>query len=275
MIYVEWLRARKRLAIYAIVLVAAVVLAILSVQFGHFHESHNGRHHSTYWTLGWASSAASGDRSSRDVLHDYLRSTTIGFDSLLMAGNIVAFLFCIGLCTSLQHQYESLHLAFTKPLSRTRLALTFFAVDFATIAAVFVLVVVLGLLFIAVFGGLDRIIAPHPGVIVGLGAIVLLYGLMQAATSGLRGGRRGIVTALWVSFVVVLAIRNTPFPQINAVANALSWLDPIRYLGTDTSHGIYLSPTGIGGYGLEALAAWGFGIVACALAIFAWNRVEV
>lgn len=282
MIYVEWLRARKRLAIFAIVLVVLVFgLGVLPIELGRFHSSPNGG-----FSLGWTSDMTSNDMPARTFIHDALQRMTIPLDSFLMTAAVIAFVFTISLYTSLYAQRESLHVAFTKPLSRTRLALNFFAVDLGSIAAMYAFVVVLGLLAIAVFGGLNRIVAPHPAAIVPLGGILLLYGLMQASTAWLRRGAGGIAAALWVAFFVVPSLMNTPIAQVNAVMRALWHLDPTRYLAMDTNHGVYTSGSNVaygnqmmwgldGTYGATALLAFSLGIAACAIAIISWNRVEV
>lgn len=281
MIYVEWLRARKRLAIFALVLVALLLLFVLPLEFG---TAHFGSHS---FSVGWSSEKSPNDRPARVYVHDFLQGSTIPFDSFLMAASLVAFIFTISLYTSFYAQRESLHVAFTKPLSRTRLALEFFVVDLASIVAVYALVVVLGLIGIAIFGGLNRIIAPSPGAVVPLAGILLLYGWMQASTAGLRRGAGGVVAALWVAFIVVPSLMNTGIAQLNAVMRGLWPLDPLRYVGTNSHHGVYTWGSNsaavqatpamwvAGSYEWTVLLGFGLGIAACAIAVFNWNRVEV
>jgi len=285
-IYVEWLRARKRLGIFAIVLAVLDALFILAFDFGHFHTGVNGRGLG-YFYIG-SGAISPSDLLARNVVHDYLQRSTIPLDPFLMGASIIAFIFTISLYTSLYAQRESLHVAFTKPLSRTRLALEFFSVDLTSIAALYAYVTLLGLLVIASFGALNRLVAPNPGAVIPIAGILLLYGWMQASTAGLRRGAGGVIAALWVAFLAVPSLMNTPIAQVNAVAHRLWLLDPLRYLGTTGDHhGVYTmgsnaaTPQGMpsmwvsGSYELTLLAGFGLGIAGCAIAIINWNRVEV
>jgi len=286
-IYVEWLRARKRLVIFAGVLATLVVLAILCVEFGYVHSDVNAHGPNHYFYLSSGSEKSPTDQPARVAVHDMLQQSTIPLDPFLMTASIIAFIFTISLYTSLYAQRESLHLAFTKPLSRTRLALNFFAVDLASIAVLYALVIALGLFTIAAFGALNRIVAPNPGAIVPLAGVLLLYGLMQASTAWLRRGAGGMVAALWVAFVAVPSLMNTSLVQLNTIARSLWPLDPMRYLSMNASHGVYTwgstaaygaqtAVWGVGGtYEATALLGFSLGIAACAIAIVNWNRVEV
>ncbi len=278
MIYVEWLRARKRLMIFSIVLAVLAIFVILLGQFGHVVgrlDAAGNPHGSVGWTVGWSTQTGAQTMPGRTFLHNELQRATLPLDAFLAFATLIAFIFCIGVYTSLHAQKDSLHLAFTKPLSRTRLALGFFAVDLASIAAIYVVAAILALLPIAVFGGLNRVIAPHPFVIVGLGGILLLYGWMQASTAWLRRGAGAVIAALWIAFGFVPSLTRTPFPQLNAPAGALWLLDPLRYLGVNASGNPSTWSPDAGTFGPAIALAWGLGVVACAIAVVIWNRVEV
>jgi len=287
MIYVEWLRARKRLAIFAIVLAALVVLGLLFVEFGYVHSDATVHGHNHYFYLSVGSEKSPTDQSARIAVHDMLQRSTLPMDSLLMTASFVAFIFAISLYTSFYAQRDSLHVAFTKPVSRTRLALEFLAVDLASIAAIYAFVVVLVLIWIAVFGGLNRVVAPSPGPVVPLAGILLLYGWMQASTAWLRRGAGGIIAGLWVAFFAVPSLMNTGIAQLDAAMRGLWPLDPLRYLGTNSHHGVYTWGSNAaaaqgapgmwmaGSYESTVLIGFSLGIAACAIAIVNWNRVEV
>ncbi|MBC5798641.1 MAG: hypothetical protein GIX03_16460 [Candidatus Eremiobacteraeota bacterium] len=276
MIYVEWLRARKRLAIFAAVLAALDLLVIVLLQSGHCYAKIDaaGVMHGCR-AIGWASGSDTSHSIPLAVfVHDQLRGTTTPLDAFLGFGTLIAFIFSIGVYTSLHAQAQSLHLAFTKPLSRTRLALKFFAVDLASIGAMYLIATVLALIPFAVVGSLGRIVPPTPTVIVALGGILLLYGWMQASTAWTQGGPGGIVAALWIAFVIVPSLTQTPLPQLNAAAGVLWLLDPLRYLGVNNSRWAFTWTPALATFGVVALA-WGLGIAACAIAVINWNRVEV
>ncbi len=276
MIYVEWLRARKRLIIFAAVLAALDLLLILVIESARCYANTDAAGHvHGCRTIGWWGSGVSRSIPMAAFLHDQLRSTTIPFDAFLAFATLIGFIFSIGVYTSLHAQAQSLHLAFTKPLSRTRLALEFFAVDLASIAAMYVFATVLGLIPFAVVGSLDRVVPPSLGVIVWLGGILLLYGWMQAATAWQHRGPGGMVATLWITFAFLPSLTQTPFSQVNAVAGALWLLDPLRYLGVNTSGSVTTWGPIATAYGPAAVLAWGLGITACVIAVINWNRVEV
>jgi hypothetical protein len=284
-IYVEWLRARKRLAIFAGVLALLVLLGILLVEFGYTHSdvAAHGRHQNFYLSIG--SERSSGDVSARVAVHEELQRSRLPLDPFLLAASGIAFIFTIGLYTSLHAQRESLHLAWTKPLSRARLALAFFTVDLASIAALYAFVVILALLAAAVFGGLNRIVAPNAAAIVPLAGVLLLYGLMQMATAWLRGACGGMVAALWIAFFVVPSLILTPIPQLNSIARGVLPLIPMQYFSMHESNGVYTWGPHVAAdvqtwglpntYGSMLLLGFSLGIAACALATVNWNRVEV
>ncbi len=273
MIYVEWLRARKRLVIFAVVLAVLTALGILVGELGVLHCDVRGSNRTCWATVGIT--AGPNDQSLRTMLHDSMQQSPGSIDPFLMFASVIAFIFTISLYTSLHAQRESLHLAFTKPLSRSQLALRIVGVDLGAIAAIYAFTALLELLFLAAFGGLNGIVAPHAGAIVAVGGILLLYGLVQAGTSWLIRGCGGVLAALWVAFFIVPPLAQTPYPSLNAAANALLKLDPLQYMSSSTNHVMYALTSDVGTYGAAALAAWGLGVAACALAIFAWNRVEV
>ena len=271
MIYVEWLRARQRLAIVGGVLLALVLLAIATVYFGHIKSG-----------AGHDFSISSGGYASghpyplmRDELHLLMRDTAIPAGAFLVLGAFVACFFTTTLYTSLHAQRSSLDLAFTKPLARIRLAATFFGIDFAAIVACYAVATILFLLPFAVFGLLDHVVPDAEALldlILGLGICVLLYGLMQLATAWLRGGGAiAIIGALWVTFIVVASVGHVRITNIEAILRVLRPLDPIRYFGLLT----YSSGAHPQNLGPPTLLAWSLGLAACALAAFTWQRIEV
>ena len=272
MIYVEWLRARHRLAIALGVLLAVVLVVITVVYFGHLHAGPNGD-----FNIGFRDGASGArDPLARDRIHEILSDMALPLGAFFVVGAFVAALFTTTLYTSLHAQRSSLDLAFTKPLARMRLAATFFGIDFAAIVACYAAAVFLLLLPFAVFGLLGDVVPEAdavPALILGLGICVLLYGLMQLATAWLRGGGAiAIIGSLWVAFIVVASIDHARITNIEAILWVLRPLDPIRYFGL-----LSYSSAGVHPHDLfsATLLAWGFGLAACALAAFTWQRIEV
>ncbi len=273
MIYVEWLRARKRLAIFAAALALIVIVLVAIGYFGHVaHVSTNG-------DVSVGVTVGSGDGHApllRDMVHQALQKVAAPLGAFFVIAAFATTLFTTLLYTSLHAQRTSLDLAFTKPLSRLRLASTFFAIDFGAIVACYAIAVLLALLPMAAFGALDRIVGdPSDPLVIalGLGICVLLYGLMQLATAWLRGGGAiAIISAMWITFIAVVSFEHVHVTNIDAVLRVLRKLDPLYYFGLLTysdsgAHPVHLGPS--------ALLVWILGCVACALAAYAWQRVEL
>ena len=272
MIYVEFLRARHRLAIVGGLLLAFVVMVIAIVYFGHVHAGPSGD-----FNIGFHGDASQDhDPLARDALHRMFRDTPLPLGAFFVVGAFVACLFTTTLYTSLHAQRSSLDLAFTKPLARFRLAAAFFAIDFAAIAACYAIAIGLFLLLSVLFGLADRVVPDDGATLVlclGFGICVLLYGLVQLATAWLRsGGAIAIIGTLWVAFIVVASINHARITNVEAILRVLRPLDPIRYFGLLTYSSSGAHPPDLGP---PTLLAWVLGLAACALAAFTWQRIEV
>ena len=269
MIYVEWLRARHRFAVVGGGLAVLIATLIAIVYFGHYSVSPHG---------GGGVSIGTDAQSPllRDHLRMILRDVGVPFGAFLVLGACVSLLFTTTLYTSLHAQRSSLDFAFTKPLSRMRLAATFFGVDLGAVAVFYVVAVVLILLPFVVLGLTNRIVADpdSPRVVaLGLGICVLLYGLMQLATAWLRrGGATVVIGAMWFTFILVASISHAPITNVEWILRLLRPLDPIDYIGYLTYSSAGAHPTNLV---LPILLAWGFGLVACVLAAVTWQRLEV
>ena len=174
-------------------------------------------------------------------------------------------------------------ITFTRPISRTVIALQNFALDAATIAIVWLITLGILTAIIAAFGGIGYLGSPSDAlVVVGLvGAVMVMwYGLVTLATTlfPARGG--AIVGISWAAFIVTPAVARIPFPQpVSGLLHALLFLDPMAYLtgihgsisfGSDESDTSAL----IFSVGLRSAVAAVIGIIALAAAIQVWNRKD-
>lgn len=274
MIYVEWLRARKRLALFTGVLALFVILAGAVGYFGHVTHVKSGGDVSVGVAVGSGDVAGRHAERVRDMIHYAIQSSVIPLGAIFALGAFVAVLFTTLLYTSLHAQRGSLDLVFTKPTSRWRLASAFFAIDFLAIVACYAATALLALLWLAAFGGLNRFVfdAEAPLVLLlGLGTSVLLYGLMQLVTASLRGAAAGIITAMWIVFIVV-ASTHTHVTNVDAFVNVLRRVDPLYYFSLISYSSTEMHPEHLGG---PTVLLWVLGCSACALAAFTWQRVEL
>src|SRR5208283_4336849 len=110
----------------------------------------------------------------------------------------------------LNRERDSLDFTLTRPVSRERIALSYFAVDLAAIVAAFAFAfAVICLLPLAAAGLLGRITAdPNAWWILalGLGMSFMWYGIVQAVTARLRGGGGWIAGGSWAFFGVLLLL---------------------------------------------------------------------
>src|SRR4029077_2513671 len=108
MAYVEMLRLRKALAIYAIVVVAVFLLILI--------PSH------------WPGAVVHGDTA-----------VSIPLSVLLPIVGFCAIIFATTISTSLNRENDGVEMVWTKPVSRERLALTYIAFDLAAIVLAYAL----------------------------------------------------------------------------------------------------------------------------------------
>lgn len=254
MAYVEYLRVRRALTVYAIVVFAAMSILTISLQTAHVRLSGSDVH--------------------IDAIPLTLVLTIAGFGSLVL-GTLLA--------GTLNRERDTLALSWTRPIARERMAATMMAIDLGGVVAAFALTLVLSLMPLVTVGLLTRVVAdPHaPGAVANMfGVTVMWYGIVQAATSWYRG-RAGLVVGLsWPAFGLLLVLgRQTRFgPVVQTLAAALDYLNPLAYLlshdttkgGTSLHESAYLA---LPESALTAMA-WALGIAACAVAIAAWKRSE-
>jgi hypothetical protein len=264
MVYVELLRLRSALYIYAGVIAAVVLTIIVSLNWG-----------------------VSTHRDQSD-LH---MNGTIGISALMALAVYASAVFATIIGTSLNKASDQAEVVFTKPISRERLAATFILADLGGIVASFVIATLLFALVVLDVGFLVgaplRLLrfdaATFRVIFLGLGIAFMWYGLLQAATSSYRG-RGGLVVGLsWAFFVIFLGVAAAPLPPaIHAVIIAIDHLNPLAYLGSTsiTTSGNTVSlgnSISIFHYDswLRAAIAWGIGTAGCAVAILGWKRLEI
>jgi ABC-type transport system involved in multi-copper enzyme maturation permease subunit len=173
-----------------------------------------------------------------------------------------------------------LDLAWTKPVSRARYALSAMLVDLATIAVAEV-VTVLALLLASLFWDAPKIsfdaLAPRY-VAFALLVPAAWYACLTAFSASLKRGPGAVLGIGWVVAVVCPTVAATTHDTptavgraVYAIFNTLSYADPITYLwfrndwpSSDSGHTLTI--------GLLSLAA--LTVVYLALAVVQWRRVE-
>jgi len=265
MAYLEFARARRAFVWFAGVLVAIAVLVGLGALGG------------THAQIS-VSNDAPGSSNSRTMTLASLGAFPIPADVIAA----IAIVACFALATALAPSFnrETLHapLAFVRPVSRVRMALSIVGVDLAALAAIGGFAGLLATITIAVAVGTHAHVVGVAGALglalLGLGAAFLWYALLQTASawSSGRGGAYAVVAAVVLVLAPLLAHQQFLGP-IATLFGLVLIIDPLGYL-TSIGSGGATSAFG-GSVATHAVEVWLLAIAFVAAAIALWRRVEV
>src|SRR6202162_5566785 len=257
MAYIELMRLRKALLIYAAVVVAVFLLILI--------PSH------------WPGAVIHTDSA-----------VSIPLSVLLPIVGFCAIIFATAIGTSLNRENDGVEMVWTKPVSRERLALTYIGLDLAAIVLAYVLAFALALIILASFGLLKFIHADaawFPILMVTLGVAFMWYGLLQSLTSWQAGGRGGIIIGLsWAAcafLLPALTAATIRSPGLHQFILVLNFLNPLAYISASGSSHVHVGVS-VGGptpipHDVWARVAitWGFSLLGSLAAIVGWKRLEV
>jgi len=280
MAYVEFLRARKAFYFFAGITAALIGFILLSL-----FASHGGSNDTFRLQFGSAIVIQKGaDGRLHQVAVNSMSGLNVPLGALFGIAAYCAAIFATVLSTSLNRERDGLDFPFTRPVSRERMALSYFAVDIAAIFAAFAWAfVVLCLVPLATAGLLGHITStPQAWWILGLGLGMsfMWYAIIQAVTSGMRSGGGWVAGGSWALFGVLLALPGATWfgPIVHAAVVALNYLNPIAYINSITVNSANEVTAGSAlGLGIAARAClvWIIGFAACAIALTSWKRIEV
>lgn len=249
MAYVEFLRVRTSLAWHVGIL---AVITVIALYFGQYNNIN----------VNGATQALAG--------------MTVQIGELAPIGMFFAAIFASSQGASLNRENATRDLSWTKPLSRTLLALQYIALDVSGILIVFVLTMlavtlVLLRLHMAPAGNSTT----GPLLVLGAGAGVMWYALIQVLTFWFPSGARAISGILWPVALLLLGLSKIdgPFGAIVRaidVINPLAYMDGVKYDSTGASAQAVtmLAPD------LRPLAVWLFAAVFCAIVVALWPKKE-
>lgn len=245
--YIEYVRARRALTVYGIIVAAIVALALLVRVNVNIHQQ-------------------SG------FLHTPIDILTV------TSGLVIAILGTV-LATSLSsHANGHLEIAWTKPIPRDRLLAQTFAIDIGALALAYVATLVVAISINAVFGShLDFTTAQLGHVAAEFLFPIALYAIVQGVTSAV-GRRAGILAGLaWPVMLLAGGVISAPVPPfVHQAIVAINCLNPLALLSTKMHLGHNYNMLGLETWSPLALGdavlivALGF-----ALAIVQWRRLEV
>jgi hypothetical protein len=249
--YVEMMRARRVLIGYGIALLAIIALTALSMLAGPGHVH-------TDFKVGSAPMIPS---------------------STIIAGCIFGALIVTTLMIpGLNAEAATTPIIWTRPTPRDTIAWRYVAIDLATIvvaflgtiACVYIVLAIIGLLKYAVFDT-----KTVTATLLGLGCIVMWYGLVSMAAARLPGRGPMLAGLSWIVFLVQAALTVAPFPWvIHEIIIVLNYANPFAYLGGVNSANVHdalvidLPAAG------RAVAAWVIGIAAIFASVRLWSTRE-
>jgi hypothetical protein len=279
MAYVEFLRARKAFYFFAGIIAVMIGVLLLSL-----FASHGGSN-TFRLQLGSAIILHKGaDGRIVETPVSGIPGVNIPLGALFGLAAYCAAVFATVISTSLNRERDDVDFPFTRPVSRERMALSYFAVDLAAIFAAFAFAfVVMCLVPLATAGLLGRITSTPQAwwiLALGLGMSFMWYGIIQAITAGMRGSGGWIAGGSWALFGVLLVMPGAQWlgPIVHGVVVALNYVNPLAYFNSiheNAAHEMTVGSTLGLGIAVRAGLVWIIGIAACAIAVTSWKRIEV
>jgi hypothetical protein len=264
--YIELLRQRRALTVYGCVLGGLTLFGLIVFNFTVPPHLEGGVH--------------SG-------------SQNISLSGICGIALFATWIFATVIAASLNRENDVPEMMRTKPFPLEQVAVSYYLTDLAAIAIAFLISV--GVNLITLFDVTLVLHIPNPMtydfadaavvVTLGLGVAFMWYGLLQAATSSLKG-RGGVIVGLsWPVFIGLVGLSHLGLPPaLHAIVMFLNVFDPMAYLTSllSSSSG---GAARTGSFAPAALFAldpwiragiiWTFGVAACAVAAISWKRLEV
>lgn len=249
MIYVEYLRVRNSLAWHAGIL-AVLTLLILSTN------------HDSSVTVNGHAAVTNG--------------TSISLGLLAEMAMFFAAIYASSIGASLNRENSTRDISWTKPISRTLLALQYVLVDLAAVTIAFAVALLAVVAIVVRIGAVLAFDASAvPQIVLALGVAAMWYALIQVLTFWFGSGARAVGGILWPVALVALGVAKVP-GVYGAVAQAIDIFNPLAYMS-----GVTVS--GNGGHGVSfwtmptearAIVVWFFTALFCAIAVTLWRRKE-
>jgi hypothetical protein len=191
-------------------------------------------------------------------------------------GMFYAAIFGSSAGTSLNRESMTREISWTKPISRTLLALQFVVIDVAGVAIAFaaaMLAVAIAFWRAGFTFTSDSELFAH--LALGLGAGVMWYALVLVLTFWFGSGARAVGGILWPVAFLLLGINAVP-GFFGAVAHVLNVINPLAYLSglhftsaSSVDQSIVQATLEV-----RALEVWVFAALFCAIAVTLWPRKE-
>lgn len=244
--YVELLRVRRALTVFAVAIACFFIAATFAL------HGHGGFH----ITIGIDKGSALGD--------------------FVVAAGFGAFFLATFFAGHLAAETPTLSFLWTKPVSRTALAWRYVAIDAAALLAGIALGTLAIFMLIAGLGQAGRLrvdMALLPGLALSLGAALAWYGLCLLAASRFdRDVANGVIAMSWPVFILFLMLNVMALPPpAHAAVVFIDQFNPLAYLIGVEHHEAWLLGASTM---VRAAAVWIIALVSIALATRLWTTRE-
>jgi hypothetical protein len=256
MTYIEYLRVRRTLTIYATILFCLTALLVASMH-GHIDVDVNGQN-----------------------VHPQMKPP---LSALLLLSGFGALIVATIFSASLNRENDTLPALWTKPVARERIAASFIGVDLLAILAAWVIAfVLLCIVPLAAAGLLGTLYVDSAALPIGaliFGAGLMWYALLQLTTANYAGGGGGLVGMSWGLFAVLFGLSFAQFgPLFHGIVMALNYFNPLAYVGAlSITNDQPVRDNSILTLSVEWRVALEYTIAAAALVatVFTWKRRQI
>jgi hypothetical protein len=201
---------------------------------------------------------------------------SVPISALATIAGFFAAIYASSVGTSLNRESTTRDISWTKPLSRTLLALRYVLIDVAGVVIAF-LIALIGTIAVLSYMHVTPVAdAQAPAkLVLGAGVGVMWYGLLQLITCGFGPGARAMAGILWPVALVLEGLGELR-GSLGAVIRALDVFNPLAYLNNIGSGPADQAEALLGqiSYDTRGLMVWFLAAVFCALAIAIWPRRE-
>ncbi len=248
MAYVEYLRARTSLGWHLLILAAIVALGLY---FG-------------------------GATFIVNDVHKPFAGTRVPLGALVPIAMFFAAIFASGVGSSLNLENQTRDLSWTKPMSRTLVAIQYQAIDVAAIAIEFTLALLGTVLVLSRLQGVPIVDETFvPQIVLGLGVAVMWFGLVQMLTAWVPRRVPQVGGILWPVSLLLIALAKAPGP-LGALSRGIDLFNPLAYMSGVSYHSSTGPEDAISTLSLDErlIAVWLLAVVFCAVAVYLWPRRE-
>lgn len=212
------------------------------------------------------------------AVHPRPGQPVIPWSFLFAIAALVATVFAGIYGASLSNENQGhLEVAWTRPRSRIRYALTNMAADYAGALCVFAMTLLTAVLCLAIAGLSSNLFIDRDAWL-NLARFLALplawLGLVQAATASLREKGGAVAGSLWVAAIVLLSLEIVDLPRMwHGIVAFLNFFNPLNYSGYQTDSSGHLVAS-IPSLQADFLALVLLGVAGILVALAQWRRLE-